>query len=74
MASYSSCMSGEVNKKSAVALSQAIGILYVTATLSNAFTSGSCGCASMVSQKKISTSILPSAMFAPTCGRRPMVR
>ena len=65
MVSYSSNISGEVKTKSAVALSQASNIFQATPKRNKAFTSLSCGWASIGSQKKMSISILPSAIMEP---------
>ena len=46
-------------------------ISYTTAILSNAFTSGSCGCASNGSHRKIIKSICPSTILAPICWSPP---
>jgi glycine oxidase len=53
--------------KSALARLHAAGMFRSTAIRSSAFTSGSCGCGSSGSQKKISKSIFPSAILAPIC-------
>ena len=71
MASYSVCISGEVIRKSELALSIATGIFHTVARRRSAFTSGSCGWASIGSQKKISTSISPCAIMAPICWSPP---
>ena len=57
--------------KSAVARLFATGISYTTAILRSALTSGSCGCASNGSHKKIMKSICPSTIFAPICWSPP---
>lgn len=57
--------------KSAVARLFATGISYTTAILRSALTSGSCGCASNGSHRKIMKSICPSTIFAPICWSPP---
>ena len=42
-------------------------MLHTTAIRNSALTSGSCGCGSNESQKKIAKSICPSEIFAPIC-------
>ena len=56
---------------SAVAVLQATVMFHTVARRSNALTSGSCGCGSSRSQKKIRTSMTPSAIFAPICWSPP---
>lgn len=56
---------------SAVATFAAIGTFHTAAIRSSALTSGSCGCGSSGSQKKISMSMTPSAIFAPICWSPP---
>ncbi len=60
-------MGGDWIIKSAVETLVATGMFQTVARRSNALTSGSWGTAFSGSQKKISTSILPSEMRAPTC-------
>ena len=60
--------------KSADARLQAIGTFQTTAIRKSAFTSGSWGCGSRGSQKKMRKSISPSAILAPICGHRRGVR
>ena len=56
---------------SAVATLFATGMFHSAASRSRALTSGSCGCGSSGSQKKISMSISPSAILAPICWSPP---
>ena len=49
----------------------AVGTLYSVAKRSSAFTSTSCGCADIGSQKNMSTSISLLAIFAPSCWSPP---
>ena len=49
----------------------ATGTFQTAASRSSALTSGSCGCGSSGSQKKISVSIAPSAILAPICWSPP---
>ena len=58
--------------KSAVDRLQAIGMLYTTATLNNAFTSTSWGWDDMGSQRKIIKSISPFAIKEPICKSPPI--
>ena len=51
-------MSGDETRKSAVARLHATGMFQTTAIRSSALTSGSCGCGSSGSQKKMSMSML----------------
>ena len=69
--SYDCSISGLESRKSAVARLQAMGVLCTTVTRSRALTLTSWGCASSGSQKKITRSMRPSAMAAPTCWSPP---
>ena len=60
-------MSGEEIMKSAVARLQAVGMFQTTAMRNSALTSGSCGCGSSGSQKKIRKSISLLTIREPTC-------
>lgn len=57
--------------KSAEARLHAMGMFHTTASRNKAFTSGSWGCGSRGSQKKMRKSISPSAIIAPICWSPP---
>ena len=57
--------------KSAEARLQAMGIFHTTAMRKSALTSGSWGCGSSGSQKKMRKSILLSTILAPICWSPP---
>ena len=67
LGTYSWLIRGLESTKSAVARLQAIAMLCTTATRRSALTSTSWGWGSSGSQKKMTASIRPSAIAAPTC-------